>query len=122
MRLILKIAAFSFCVATSAADITSKLTYNAAAKHRSGYISAFQDTIPHFAAGGDWVTSFTVMNFQSQAASVGVSVTDDNGQPVAIPVTDIGTTSSFTVVVPANGTTVFETDYRPFDPLRWGMV
>jgi hypothetical protein len=109
-------------VAVFAADANSKLSNHLAASQRPGYVSTFQDTMPHVAVGGDWVTVITIMNFRSQPVKVPVSFTDDNGTLMKVSVIGTGTYDTFMENLSANGSVVFETEYRPSTPVKVGMA
>jgi hypothetical protein len=109
-----------------AADGNLKLVLDRAARsasgQRSGYISSFDDTIPHIAFGESWTTTFTIMNFRSTSVTIPLAFSDDSGKPMMVPVVGAGTKSALTLTIPANGTTVLATQYVPGQPLSSGMA
>jgi hypothetical protein len=64
--------------------------------------------LPHFAAGGGFVTAFSVVNSSPSPATFSLSFKDDNGNPIAVPVSGLGSVSSISDAVVANGTKYYE--------------
>jgi hypothetical protein len=64
--------------------------------------------LPHFAAGGGFVTGFTVVHNGSSPASFSISFRDDNGNPVSLPFSGLGTLGTLSDAVVANGTKYYE--------------
>jgi len=70
-------------------------------------------TMPHFAAGAGWQTTFTLVNTGAATATITLSFTDDTGTAVALPLdfpqTSTATTeSSVTSDIPAGGSLIVE--------------
>jgi hypothetical protein len=64
--------------------------------------------LPHFAVGGGFVTGFSVVNTGQSSASFSLSFRDDNGAAVSIPVTGMGSVSSISDAIVANGAKYYE--------------
>jgi hypothetical protein len=64
--------------------------------------------LPHFAVGGGFVTGFSVVNTGQSPASFSLSFRDDNGNPVSIPFTGMGTLATVSDAIVANGARYYE--------------
>jgi hypothetical protein len=65
-------------------------------------------SIPHFAAGGTYVTGFFVMNTAATAANFSIAFRDDSGAPVSLAITGVGAVSTLSDTVPAHGLRYYE--------------
>jgi hypothetical protein len=68
-------------------------------------------TLSHLAVGGDWETSFTLVNTGSSQANATLSFYGDAGAPLPLPLTVNGTTTTVTSTtqsLPANGSVVIK--------------
>lgn len=65
-------------------------------------------SIPHFAAGGSYVTGFFVMNTSTAAANFSIAFRDDSGSPLALTITGAGSVSTLSGTVPARGLQYYE--------------
>jgi hypothetical protein len=65
-------------------------------------------SLPHFAAGGAWVSGFFVMNTASSPGHFTISFRNDQGRPVSLLVAGTGSASAITGVVPAHGLRYYE--------------
>jgi hypothetical protein len=72
--------------------------------------------IPHFAVGGPFVTSFSVVNSGSQSASFSISFHDDSGNPVSLPFTGLGSLATLSDAIVANGAKYYEAAGTPQGP------
>jgi hypothetical protein len=77
-----------------------------------GYISTYDDTIPHIAFGGAWTTKITLVNYRQETLIIPVSFTDDFGTPLAVPLGGTSYTSTLVRLGPLAMATI-ETDYLP---------
>ena len=74
-------------------------------------VTATGGTMAHVASGGGWVITFTLANTGTSSAQAKLSFFDNNGNPLALPLTfaDSGaakTTSTLSQTIPASGTLV----------------
>jgi hypothetical protein len=65
-------------------------------------------SIPHFAAGGGWVSGFFVMNTAATQGRFTISFRNDHGLPVSLRVVGTGDVNGITGVVPAHGLRYYE--------------
>jgi hypothetical protein len=65
--------------------------------------------IPHIVDGGFWKTSFKFVNLETHSVTFYVYFVDDNGNDLSLPIVGNGSISSFTVTLPATGSTTIET-------------
>ncbi|MEO8659591.1 MAG: hypothetical protein ABI693_14055 [Bryobacteraceae bacterium] len=79
--------------------------------------------LPHIAVGDVWVTGFYVINNGGTAATATIQFYDDNGQPLSIPITGVGTVNTLTGNLSANGSSYYEAGTPQF-ALRggWALV
>lgn len=72
--------------------------------------TTYTDTtaLPHFAAGGPFVSGFYVFNNSNNSGQFQISFYDDSGRPISIPVTGFGSVSQFADSVSPNGTRYYE--------------
>ena len=69
-----------------------------------------QSALPHFAAGGGFITGFYVFNTGSQPANYSISFHDDSGSPVALSFSGLGTRTIVSDTLPGNGSKYYEAD------------
>jgi hypothetical protein len=83
-----------------AADLTIQMNVTASATGNA--------TLPHFAAGGVYVTDFYVVNSAAQAANFKISFYDDSGNPYFLLVQGQGLVNNISGSLAANGSAFFE--------------
>ncbi len=64
--------------------------------------------LPQFDVGDSFVSDFYVINSGSQTASFSITFYDDNGNPVSVPFSGLGTLSVLSGSVPAGGANFYE--------------
>jgi hypothetical protein len=81
------------------------------------------NVLPHFAAGGSFVTDLLVVNSSAQAAQFSISFYTDSGAPATLPFNGLGSLSTLTDTIPGFGTGFYEAG-NPQSPLQggWAMV
>jgi len=84
-------------------------------------VSSDDTVFVHIAAGGQWTTSFTLINIDAIPAPYTLSFYADNGQPLAL---SIGGTSAMSVTnsIPIGGSVVIETDPGPVVLQGWASL
>jgi len=70
--------------------------------------SGVSSVLPHFAVGGSFVTGFSVVNTSPQPANFSISFRDDNGNPVSLPFSGLGTLGTLSDTIVANGAKYYE--------------
>jgi hypothetical protein len=78
-------------------------------------------SLPHFAAGGSYVTDFTIVNTGASPANFNIAFYGDNGQAVSIPVSGANNQSSISGAVPGGQLQFFEVGNSSF-PLTGGWA
>jgi hypothetical protein len=69
-----------------------------------------QSALPHFAAGGGFVTGYYVVNTGSQAAKFSIAFHDDAGRSVTLSFTGLGSLAILSDSLPAGGAKYYEAD------------
>jgi hypothetical protein len=72
-------------------------------------VTAVAKTIPHIAYGDGWNTTFLLVNTGTQAANFTLAFSDDNGNPLVLPLGADGTVGSLTGAIPAGGLRIVQT-------------
>jgi hypothetical protein len=91
----------------------------------SSIIAETYGSLPHLTVGNVWTTGFSVVNTGDLPAQFSVSFYNDSGSPVAIPFpSPIGTVTSYTGTIPANGMSYIEASNPSApEPLSaWGLI
>jgi hypothetical protein len=78
-------------------------------------------SLPHFAAGGSFVTGIYVVNSGSLAANFSINFYDDSGMPAVLPFTSGASASMLAATIPAKGAAYYEAGH-PQDPLLTGSA
>ncbi|HEY6346765.1 MAG TPA: Ig domain-containing protein [Bryobacteraceae bacterium] len=65
-------------------------------------------SLPHFAAGGGFVTGFYVLNGNGQPASFAIAFNNDMGQPAALPFAGLNTTATLADTIVGLGVKYYE--------------
>jgi hypothetical protein len=70
---------------------------------------SLNSTIPHVAAGGGWITGFTVVNTGNQSAGFSVAFYDDAGHPGSVLINNLGSVTTLSGTIPPHGANYYET-------------
>ena len=82
----------------------------AAPAPRRSVITGSSDVVfPHIADGGQWTTSFTLMNLSTNPAPYTLSFFSDDGSPLTLVILGIGAASGVTGTLEVNGSVVLQT-------------
>jgi hypothetical protein len=100
--------------------MSARINREAQQTKAAGYISTFDDTIPHIAFGGTWTTKITVINFRMATVTVPIYFASDNGDPLSLPIGG-KTYDSISVTLAPLAKYTFETDYLPQSAASSGM-
>jgi hypothetical protein len=73
-------------------------------------VAGAQSALPHFAAGGSFVTGFYVVNTRNQPGRYSISFHDDSGRSVALSFSGLGSRTTLSETLPANGANYYEAD------------
>ena len=73
-----------------------------------GFSSA-DDVIPHLVFGDTWNTAVTLVNLSNEEAEVPVEFFQQDGEPMLVPIADVGIFSELKVTIPAHGSVTFQT-------------
>ena len=65
-------------------------------------------SLPHFAAGGGWVSGFFVMNTAATQGHFAIAFRNDHGLPVSLQVAGAGNVNGISGIVPAHGLRYYE--------------
>jgi hypothetical protein len=65
-------------------------------------------SLPHFTAGGGWVSGFFVMNTSSAPGHFAISLHDDHGAPASVTIAGVGLVSTLSGAIPAHGLRYYE--------------
>ena len=97
---------FSSVDASNPAFLSVHLTVSAsdAACSKGRFISS----LPHIAAGGDFVTELYIANSGNSPASYSINFYDDTGQPLSLPVSTLGTVNNLSGTITGHGPKVYE--------------
>jgi len=74
----------------------------------SGPSSTVTSVLPHVAAGGSFVTGFYVVNSGGSPANFSIVFRNDAGAPISLPFINLGTLSTLSDTIPANGAGYYE--------------
>ena len=73
-----------------------------------GQSNTVTTVLPHVAAGGSFVTGFYVVNSGSSPANFSIVFRNDAGAPISLPFTNLGSLSTLSDTIPANGAGYYE--------------
>jgi hypothetical protein len=93
-----------------AALLATPLLTNAAQRPRPNITVASGDQVfTHIADGDQWTTSFTLINIDTSPANYTLSFYDDNGNPLSLGISGLGTATDISGTLPVNGSVVYQT-------------
>ena len=78
--------------------------------------------LTHIADGGQWTTTFTLVNLDTVPASYTLSFYADNGAPLTLGLAGIGAVSTTSGVLPVNGSIVLQTTGGPGLRQGWAYL
>ena len=78
--------------------------------------------LAHIADGGQWTTTFTLVNLDTIPAPYTLSFYADDGSPLTLGIAGIGAVSVTSAVLPVNGSTVLETTGGPGLRQGWAYL
>jgi hypothetical protein len=88
-----------------------------------GALGAPSNVLPHFAAGGGFVTDFIVINNSAQAAQFSINFYNDAGAPASLPFNGLGSISTLTDALPGFGTGFYEAgNAQSALQAGWGLI
>ncbi|MCP5110967.1 MAG: hypothetical protein GY953_09045 [bacterium] len=84
--------------------------------------SSAEDVIPHLVFGDTWNTSVTLVNLSHEEAQVPVKFFQQDGEPMLVPIADVGIFSELNVTIAAHGSTTFQTVGESTEPPAQGWA
>ncbi len=89
--------------------VTVVIAGAAPAPRRSVITGSADVVFPHIADGGQWTTSFTLMNLSTKPSPYTLSFFGDDGSPLTLVILGIGAASGVTGTLEVNGSVVLQT-------------
>jgi hypothetical protein len=80
------------------------------------------DVLPHIVFGGTWVTTITLVNMGHEPVQVPISFFGEDGEPLEVPIQDVGAYSELTVGIAAHGGISLLTENHSSEPEVEGWV
>lgn len=84
--------------------------------------SPAEDVIPHLVFGDTWNTAVTLVNLSQEEAKVPVEFFQQDGEPMLVPIADLGIFEELEVTIPPHGSITFETAGDANEPTTQGWA